>query len=171
MDLTVRLFKDLLDAENNHNLEHLVEANIQDPAQCVFGLGFLAKDMFSHSIPCELRLVSSLLGKKNPSLLVNDGLASVIHSFITSLSWPSWTWKCSALRNWHRTSLQRNTVHSKPIYPIFYSIHWLSLVYQVKFEVLVVAFKAVHGLDPGQLKGLLKIQVEDYGPLVPMGFP
>ena len=47
--------------------------------------------------------------------------------------------------------LVTSTPRGDHITPSLKSLHWLPISFQVKYKVLVITFKALHGLGPGYL--------------------
>ena len=44
------------------------------------------------------------------------------------------------------------------ITPVLHTLHWLPVQYRVNFKVLILAFKAIHGLAPDYISDLICIR-------------
>ena len=44
--------------------------------------------------------------------------------------------------------------------PAFYELHWLPVLARIHFKILLLAFKAIHGLAPGYISNLLVIKLK-----------
>ena len=51
--------------------------------------------------------------------------------------------------------LVASTSRGVRITPVLKSLHWLPISFWAKYKVLVITFKALHGLDPGYLRDRL----------------
>ena len=41
------------------------------------------------------------------------------------------------------------------ITPVLYDLHWLPVCWRIKYKILLLTFKALHGIGPGYIKDLL----------------
>ena len=39
--------------------------------------------------------------------------------------------------------------------PVLYSVHWLPIRFRIRFKILVLTFKAIHGLAPEYIANLI----------------
>ena len=44
--------------------------------------------------------------------------------------------------------------------PTVYELHWLPIAYRIKFKILILTFKSIHGLAPSYLCDLIKVNQE-----------
>ena len=44
------------------------------------------------------------------------------------------------------------------ISPVLFSLHWLPVKFRIEFKVIVITFKAIHGLAPDYISNLIKIK-------------
>lgn len=98
-------------------------------------------------------------------ILVGEDLPSVIHAFSTL--WldnnviyldvhPSALRKLQLVQN-DSASLLSKTGNVN-IKPVLHSLHWLPIEYPIKFQILALIVKVLHGMGPGYLKDHLKLQ-------------
>ena len=45
------------------------------------------------------------------------------------------------------------------ITPVLYSLHWLLVQYRIRFKILILTFKAIHGLLPEYISNLISVKV------------
>ena len=42
--------------------------------------------------------------------------------------------------------------------PVLYQLHWLPVPFRINFKILLLTFKAIHGLSPSYISDLVKIK-------------
>ncbi|XP_058023146.1 uncharacterized protein LOC131190137 [Ahaetulla prasina] len=96
--------------------------------------------------------------------LDRDALCTVTHALVTSrLDYCNALYMGLPLKSTRRLQLVQNAaarviegaVRSSHVTPILRRLHWLPVVFRVRFKVLVTTFKALHGLGPGYLRDRL----------------
>ena len=54
--------------------------------------------------------------------------------------------------------LIRNTPRFCQITPVLYQLHWLPISVRIKFKVILIRFKAIHGLVPYYMQNLIEVK-------------
>ncbi|CAI5764971.1 Hypothetical predicted protein [Podarcis lilfordi] len=113
-----------------------------------------AKSTFSH-----LRRIKQLV-----PYLSRPNLATAIHAMVTSRLdycnslYAGLPLKLSQKLQRVQNAAARLRTGSLPwqhIHPVLFQLHWLLVEYRVRFKVLVLTFKALHGLGPSYLRDCL----------------
>ena len=95
--------------------------------------------------------------------LSKDSTRTLVHAFITArIDY------CNGLPASHLNKLQRiqnsaaRLVCSLPrfchITPTLFSLHWLPVCFRIEFKLLILAFKAIHGLAPQYITDLINVK-------------
>ena len=107
--------------------------------------------------------------KRISKFLSHDSLSVLIHAFVTSrLDY------CNSLLYGlpmtQITRLQRvqnaaarlisNTYRFDHITPILHQLHWLPVLYRINFKIILLTFKAIHGLSPRYLQDIVTVRKE-----------
>ncbi|XP_058023847.1 uncharacterized protein LOC131190529, partial [Ahaetulla prasina] len=96
--------------------------------------------------------------------LDRDALCTVTHALVTSrLDYCNALYMDLPLESTRRLQLVQNAAAcviegvgwSSHVTPILRRLHWLPVVFRVRFKVLVTTFKMLHGLGPGYLRDRL----------------
>ena len=69
--------------------------------------------------------------------------------------WPSQRAKLQRVQNAAARLIIEKYSH---ITPALYELHWLPVLAQIHFKILLLAFKAIHGLTPAYISNLLVIK-------------
>ena len=51
-----------------------------------------------------------------------------------------------------------DTMKFDHIKPVLYNLHWLPVNYRIQFKILMITFKAIHGMAPSYLSNLICIR-------------
>ncbi|XP_058048302.1 uncharacterized protein LOC131202851 [Ahaetulla prasina] len=106
--------------------------------------------------------------------LDRDSLCTVTHALVTSrLDYCNALYMGLPLKNTWRFQLVQNVAawvlegaaRSSHIKPILRRLHWLPVAFWVQIKVLVLTFKALHGLGPGYLWDHLLLPVASHRPV------
>ena len=54
--------------------------------------------------------------------------------------------------------LIRNTPRFCQITPVLYQLHWLAISVKIKFKVILIRFKAKHGLVPYYIQNFIEVK-------------
>ena len=89
---------------------------------------------------------------------------TIIHAFISSrLDYCNSLFTCLTQKSLHRLQIVQNsaarllnkTSRYEHITPVLASLHWLPICWRIDFKLLLVTFKALHGLSPGYIFDML----------------
>ncbi|XP_061443806.1 uncharacterized protein LOC133365612 isoform X9 [Rhineura floridana] len=132
--------------EQIHSLRVLLESSLSLETQ----VASVARSAFY-----QLRLVAQLRPYRD-----RDNLASVVHALVTSkLDYCNGLYVGLPLKTVQKLQLVQNaaarlvtgTRWSEHIKPILSCLHWLPVCFRAQFKVLVLTYKALHGLGPQYL--------------------
>ncbi|XP_053224999.1 uncharacterized protein LOC128403884 [Podarcis raffonei] len=96
--------------------------------------------------------------------LSRPDLATVIHAMVTSRLdycnslYAGLPLKLTQKLQWVQNAAARLLTGSVPwehIHPVLFKLHWLPVEYRIRFKVLLLTFKALHGLGPSSLRDRL----------------
>ncbi|XP_058037869.1 uncharacterized protein LOC131197613 [Ahaetulla prasina] len=117
----------------------------------------------------QVRLVRQLR-----PFLDRDALCTVTHALVTSrLDYCNALYMGLPLRCTRRLQLVQNAAarvvmgaaRGSHVTPLLRSLHWLPVVFRVRFKILVTTFKALHGLGPGYLRDRLLLPYASHRPV------
>ncbi|XP_058052944.1 uncharacterized protein LOC131205078 isoform X2 [Ahaetulla prasina] len=106
--------------------------------------------------------------------LDRDSLCTVTHALVTSrLDYCNALYMGLPLKSTRRLQLVQNAAargiegasRSFHITPLLRKLHWLPVVFCVQFKVLVITFKALHGIGPGYLRDRLLPPIASHRPV------
>ena len=107
--------------------------------------------------------------KRISKFLSRDNLVAVIHAFIASRL-DYWYSLLYDLPNIELAKLQRvqnaavrsvtTTGKYDQITPILCEFHWLPVKFRIHFKILLLTFKALHGMTPNYIRDLLTIRAQ-----------
>ncbi|XP_058026881.1 uncharacterized protein LOC131192082 isoform X2 [Ahaetulla prasina] len=109
--------------------------------------------------------------------LDRDSLCTVTHALVTSrLDYCNALYMGLPLRSTRRLQLVQNAAawgiegapRSSQVKPLLRRLQWLQVVFRVRFKVLVITFKALHGIGPGYLQDRLLPTVTSHCPVHPV---
>ena len=107
----------------------------------------------------QLRNIAKIRGTVSHS-----ELEMIIHAFISSrLDYCNSIFTCLSKSSQDRLQLVQNSAarlltrssRMSHITPVLHSLHWLPINYRIKFKVLVLTYKALHGQAPAYISDLL----------------
>ncbi|XP_058023921.1 uncharacterized protein LOC131190598, partial [Ahaetulla prasina] len=117
----------------------------------------------------QVRLVRQLR-----PFLDRDALCTVTHALVTSrLDYCNALYMGLPLKCTRRLQLVQNAAarvivgatRCSHVTPILRGLHWLPVVFRVRFKILVTTFKALHGLGPGYLRDRLLLPHASHRPV------
>ena len=107
--------------------------------------------------------------KRVSKFLSKDSLVTLIHAFITnrldycnSLLYGLPTSELAKLQRVHNAAarLVSNTHKFNHISPVLCQLHWLPVKFRVDFKILLLTFKALHGLAPKYISDLVIVKLK-----------
>jgi hypothetical protein len=108
----------------------------------------------------QLRKISKLR-----NMVARNDLELIIHAFVSSrLDYCNSLFSCLNKKELSRLQLVQNcaariltrTNKRTHISPILKQLHWLPVSYRIKFKILVLAFRALHGQAPSYFSDLIQ---------------
>ncbi|XP_058042561.1 retinoic acid-induced protein 2 isoform X2 [Ahaetulla prasina] len=117
----------------------------------------------------QVRLVRQLR-----PFLDREALCTVTHALVTSrLDYCNALYMGLPLKCTRRLQLVQNAAarvivgatRCSHVTPLLRSLHWLPVVFRVRFKILVTTFKALHGLGPGYLRDRLLLTYASHRPV------
>jgi len=98
-------------------------------------------------------------------ILSHDDLERIIHAFVSSrLDYCNSLFTCLSKKELGRLQIVQNsaarlltrTNRTAHVTPLLKSLHWLPVASRIKFKILVLTFRALHGQAPGYMTGLIQ---------------
>ena len=103
----------------------------------------------------NIRRISKYLSKECRQSLVHAHVTSRL-DYCNSLLYGLPKYQLSKLK-WIQNMAARlitDTMKFDHIKPVLYNFHWLPVNYRIQFKILMITFKAIHGMAPSYLSNL-----------------
>ena len=107
----------------------------------------------------NIRRISKYLSKECRQSLVHAYVTSRL-DYCNSLLYGLPKYQLSKLQRIQNMAarLITDTMKFDHINPVLYNLHWLPVNYRIQFKILMIAFKAIHGMAPSYLSNLICIR-------------